>query len=65
MLWIIWRLKPDIVGTLTVQIVGRINYSLYNEIKVRVRYRHVSTTIRKTFSIEPNIDFCADYNNNR
>ena len=50
MLWIIWRLKPDAVGThsSTDSWAGLIAAYIMR-IKVRVRYRHVSTTIRKNF----------------
>ncbi|MDA8774255.1 glycosyltransferase family 4 protein [Opitutales bacterium] len=49
MLWILWRLKPDAVAThsSTDSWAGLIAaYTL--RIKVRARYRHVSTTIRKS-----------------
>ena len=50
MLWIIWHIKPDVIGThsSTDSWAGLIAAYLHN-IKKRVRYRHVTTHIRKNF----------------
>ena len=60
MLWIIWRLKPNAVAThsSTDSWAGLIA-SFLLRIKVRVRYRHVSTTIRKNFLNE--IQYCYSF----
>ena len=57
MLWIIWRLEPNAVAThsSTDSWAGLIA-SFILRIKVRVRYRHVSTTIRKNILNE--IQYC-------
>ena len=50
MLWVLWRLKPDVVGThSSTDSWAGLTASYLLRVRKRVRFRHVSTKVRKNF----------------